>query len=110
MEYNESSESLLFPRSLAATTSRFLSRSRGSNFYQFDIVTISFLIWVFKLRIVTTSILSLDCHIGLRFSPEHLVHESRNESNGPSTTQGRTIRRTGVDECLLTICLQLKGA
>ena len=103
------SRPLLFPRSLAATTSRFLSRSSGSNFYRFDIITISFLIWGFKLRIVTISSLSSDCRIGLRFSPEHLVQESRNESNGPSTTQGRRIRRTGVDGCLLTICLQLEG-
>jgi hypothetical protein len=107
MECNENSEPLSFPRSLAATTSRFLSG--GSSFHRLDIITISFLIWFFRLRIITISCLSLDCRIGLCFSPEHLVKENRNESNGPSTTQGRGSRRTGVDRCLFTI-LQLKGA
>lgn len=104
IDWNENSEPSSFPRSLAATTSRFLSRGR-SNFHRFDIM-ISFLIWVFNLRIVI--IIGRDCHIGLCLSPEHLVKESGKESNEPSTTQGRRCRRSGVDGCLFTICLQLK--
>lgn len=106
MECNENSGPLSFPRSLAATTSRFLSS--GPNFHRFDIIyiiTISFLIWVFKLRIVTIFTFTLDRRVGLCLSPERLVNESGNEGNEPSTTQGWTSRRTGVDGCLLTICL-----
>src|SRR5258707_6403318 len=106
-------EPLSRPRSLAATTSRFLIRR--SDFHRFDIIaniiTISFLIWVFKLRFISPPILtisSLDYRVGLHFSPEYLADESGNESNKPSTTQGRRGRRTGVDGCLFTICLQLK--
>ena len=109
MECHENSEPFSFPRSLAATTSRFLSS--GSNLHRFDIITISFLIWIFKLRIVTIPcLLGLDCRVGLCFSPEHLVKESGNESNEPSTTQGRRGRRTGVDGRMFTICLKLNGA
>src|SRR5258708_13088583 len=101
-------EPLSLPRSLAATTSRFLS-SR-SDFHRFDIIaniiTISFLIWVFKLRFISPPILtisSLDYRVGLHFSPEYLADESGNKSNKPITPQIRTGHPPTLHECLFTI-------
>ena len=105
---NENIEPPSFPRSLTATASRF--QSSRSDFRRFDITTVSCLIW-FKLRNVRSPIITFTTSlVGLRFSPEYLVDESGDESNEPSATQRRRSCRTGVDGCLFTIRLQLKGA
>jgi hypothetical protein len=108
VECNENIEPPSFPRSLTATTSRF--QSSRSKFRRFDITTVSCLIW-FKVRCIRSPIITFTTNlVGVRFSSEYLVNESGDESNEPSTTQRRRGRRTGVDGCLFTIRLQLKGA